>query len=293
MRTPSRKRTQMLMEKEGDRLSSLPDELLHKILGLPDDTKFAAQTTVLSKRWARLWVSLPDPCFHDGCFNDDSNFKKFVLRFLQQYASSHLIVECDVEFHKLDSLALFQCQTLETLELDSFRFLDVSSPALTSVTTLCLNNCAIKAGCFDVMAAFPNLTTLCLSTVNVCIYDEDEDVEVPDVLIISGSNLVNLTMVDVKCSKAILRLPNLTCFKYHNDNIISFRFHNKYCEFFEFSHIYLPSLQHAELVVSKSVSNSANFCSRFFNLLDGLSNRESLKLNTSPLEVSQQYLYIT
>ena len=41
-----------------DRLSALPDELLHRVLSfLP--SRQAVKTTVLSKRWIDLWRSMP------------------------------------------------------------------------------------------------------------------------------------------------------------------------------------------------------------------------------------------
>uniref|UniRef100_A0ACD5UWQ7 Uncharacterized protein n=1 Tax=Avena sativa TaxID=4498 RepID=A0ACD5UWQ7_AVESA len=48
---------------EEDRLSSLPDDLLRRILrGLPS-TADAAQTSLLSRRWVRLWVGIPEIWF--------------------------------------------------------------------------------------------------------------------------------------------------------------------------------------------------------------------------------------
>lgn len=49
--------------REEDRLSSLPDDLLRRILrGLPS-TADAAQTSLLSSRWARLWAGIPEIWF--------------------------------------------------------------------------------------------------------------------------------------------------------------------------------------------------------------------------------------
>nr|GEX84032.1 hypothetical protein [Tanacetum cinerariifolium] len=41
-----------------DRLSALPDELIHQILSC-FDTKFAVQTSMLSSRWKLIWKSVP------------------------------------------------------------------------------------------------------------------------------------------------------------------------------------------------------------------------------------------
>ncbi|XP_026430840.1 putative F-box/FBD/LRR-repeat protein At1g78760 [Papaver somniferum] len=45
-------------EKIVDRISMLPDELIHDIMSFID-TKYAVQTCVLSKRWIDVWKSLP------------------------------------------------------------------------------------------------------------------------------------------------------------------------------------------------------------------------------------------
>ncbi|MCH91865.1 F-box/FBD/LRR-repeat protein [Trifolium medium] len=63
-----------------DRISSLPDPILHHILSfLP--TKFAASTTILSKRWNPLWLSVPTLHFDDMPFKDYISFRHFVLTF--------------------------------------------------------------------------------------------------------------------------------------------------------------------------------------------------------------------
>lgn len=50
-----------------DLISSLPDHILHQILGLLK-TKEAVQTCVLSKRWEHLWTSLPSLDFESSVF---------------------------------------------------------------------------------------------------------------------------------------------------------------------------------------------------------------------------------
>ncbi|XP_045799183.1 putative F-box/FBD/LRR-repeat protein At5g22670 [Trifolium pratense] len=60
-----------------DRISSLPDPILHHILSfLP--TKIAATTTILSKRWNPLWLSVPTLNFDDTTFEDYISFRHFV-----------------------------------------------------------------------------------------------------------------------------------------------------------------------------------------------------------------------
>ncbi|CAL1375717.1 unnamed protein product [Linum trigynum] len=68
-------------EEQVDRLSALPDEILHQIL-YRFATKFAGTTSVLSSRWRSLWKSAPflnldsDP--YRGSKSGNSDFENFV-----------------------------------------------------------------------------------------------------------------------------------------------------------------------------------------------------------------------
>ncbi|CAN6168375.1 unnamed protein product [Urochloa humidicola] len=50
-----------------DRISSLPDHLLHTILLRLRDVAAAARTSALSRRWRRVWLHLPELCFPFRC----------------------------------------------------------------------------------------------------------------------------------------------------------------------------------------------------------------------------------
>nr|DAD20795.1 TPA_asm: hypothetical protein HUJ06_022258 [Nelumbo nucifera] len=50
-----------------DRISGLPDTILHHILSFTD-TKYAVQTSILSKRWKHVWTSLPYLNFDQNLF---------------------------------------------------------------------------------------------------------------------------------------------------------------------------------------------------------------------------------
>ncbi|OMO96557.1 hypothetical protein CCACVL1_04896 [Corchorus capsularis] len=66
-----------------DRLSDLPDCILHHILSFLPDIKFCVRTTLLSKRWNNLWACLPDLIF-DNLWASTSMFKKFVRNVLNK-----------------------------------------------------------------------------------------------------------------------------------------------------------------------------------------------------------------
>jgi len=60
-----------------DRISNMPDSILCHILSF-HPTKFAATTSVLSKRWKPVWLSVPTLDFDQENFNDFESFRKFI-----------------------------------------------------------------------------------------------------------------------------------------------------------------------------------------------------------------------
>jgi hypothetical protein len=60
-----------------DRISALPDPIIYLILSfLP--TKLSAATSILSKRWKPLWLSVPTLHFDDETFPNYDSFRHFV-----------------------------------------------------------------------------------------------------------------------------------------------------------------------------------------------------------------------
>ncbi|KAJ0790789.1 putative leucine-rich repeat domain superfamily [Helianthus annuus] len=66
---------------DDDRLSSLQDELIHKILSFIG-IKHAIQTSVLSSRWRFIWTSMPYLNFSWDDFYELPKFSEFVTRVL-------------------------------------------------------------------------------------------------------------------------------------------------------------------------------------------------------------------
>lgn len=78
---------------EVDIISKLPDNLIHEILSFID-TKYAVQTSVLSKRWKNIWVSLPYISV------DWTSFKKDIIYDLGETLRKFLtFVDKVFEFH--------------------------------------------------------------------------------------------------------------------------------------------------------------------------------------------------
>ncbi|KAJ3688201.1 hypothetical protein LUZ61_017365 [Rhynchospora tenuis] len=72
-----------MQRENSDRISNLPDSLLTHILSLLD-TRVAAQTCILSKRWHNLWTFVPSLCFNFFEFSGDAErFNNFVSSFLR------------------------------------------------------------------------------------------------------------------------------------------------------------------------------------------------------------------
>ncbi|OMO80265.1 hypothetical protein CCACVL1_13050 [Corchorus capsularis] len=71
---------------QDDRISDLPDALIHRILSfLP--TKMVVATSLLSKRWVSVWTSVPALDFHDSyiyrrCLEAKMKFMQFVYNAL-------------------------------------------------------------------------------------------------------------------------------------------------------------------------------------------------------------------
>ncbi|XP_026441775.1 F-box/LRR-repeat protein At3g58930-like [Papaver somniferum] len=55
---------------EEDRISRLPDALIHHIMSF-NDAKYAVQASVLSKRWVDVWKSFPFLKFDRSSFSED------------------------------------------------------------------------------------------------------------------------------------------------------------------------------------------------------------------------------
>ncbi|KAJ3704746.1 hypothetical protein LUZ61_008451 [Rhynchospora tenuis] len=77
-----------------DRISNLPDDLLHRILSLLD-IQVVVQTCILSKRWQRLWADVDSlelvlPDFKTQSRNIERRFTKFIDELLSRRNNSDL-----------------------------------------------------------------------------------------------------------------------------------------------------------------------------------------------------------
>ncbi|CAI0391919.1 unnamed protein product [Linum tenue] len=74
-------------DEELDRISELPDEILHDILSRLKSQKFIGKATVLSKRWANLWFSYPTLEFNGNDFGTTKSLEGFAAAAAKKLSS--------------------------------------------------------------------------------------------------------------------------------------------------------------------------------------------------------------
>ncbi|PWA37812.1 F-box domain, Leucine-rich repeat domain, L domain-like protein [Artemisia annua] len=185
---------------EVDRLSSLPDDLIHKILSF-NDTVDAIKTSTLSSRWRFIWTTMTCLAFSTDDFPKLPKFSKFVKHVLSgrdnqrevssvkltfrgkasqvfvkrilAYAFSHNVQQLNIE--SVDStiefpLSLFSSQTLKHLILSQSYCRSViftSTWEVPALTTLHLNEIILSHDNADnfsgLISKCVNLKTLTLT----------------------------------------------------------------------------------------------------------------------------------
>lgn len=139
-----------------DRISKLPDELIHLILGLLDGTKLAVRTCVLSTRWKNLWTTLPHIYLKTYPRSSLSNLRFFESFFSNRNNQNSVVSTIktvgDIEDGRLlrkiiDYAGPHNIQKLEIAQLfsnyhlgENVDYLKISSWNLPNLTTLSLRN---------------------------------------------------------------------------------------------------------------------------------------------------------
>ncbi|KAJ4807468.1 F-box/FBD/LRR protein [Rhynchospora pubera] len=224
------------MEETVDRISSLPDELLTHILSFVT-TKVAVQTSILSKRWRHIWVSVPVLKFEydnedfDGDTGEDLKFEQFVDGVLQNRRAllDTVIYDCYFEHSTwepstewLDRVALlmprvirvyvvaeyfkcpdsvFSCSSLESLNLSLHtpidQFIDVSPKSISLPCLKTLKLCALELCENFMQQLFTGCPALESLTLHSCILYVSG---------ISSNVLKNLTLFDCSQNTQTLRV---------------------------------------------------------------------------------------
>ncbi|CAN1332899.1 Putative F-box/LRR-repeat protein At5g02930 [Linum perenne] len=252
-----------------DRISSLPESILHHILSFLD-TRSAIKTSLLSKQWKSAWkhVHTLNLNLHCSEFSKDERFAENVLflryplhlskvllnigklrcrhgdaeysllRRVVEYAVSHGAQEFHIRLNciHMPFLELFDSisDTVTTLELSRFplyRRLEFSRFRL--LTTLELRNCWFLTNeeLVEPFSKFPCLENLVMDE---CSWEHEVEGR-PVKLRVSGLELVRLSLLRIYVTKLELSAPKL----------ISFRL--QFVGLLQFSELSLPSLVHADI----------------------------------------------
>ncbi|CAN1334904.1 Putative F-box/LRR-repeat protein At5g02930 [Linum perenne] len=262
-----------------DRLSDLPDSILHYILSFLD-TKSSVQTCILSKRWRCVWkyvdvlnfiripldqdhqyerhvdqvLSLRSDCSSVRKVRIDCEFHLYRMNLrdrvfdkIVKYAASHGVQElfiCSRQSKTVDEVGLVcPCyQSLKVLELSQASIEKTAFglwSCLQLLGSLTLTDCWLKFGDASV-DAFANFPILeSLKLVHCC--DPGTGFET-SVLKVRGSKLINLDIVSPGFNSFEIDAPKLQTF--------GLKSHYPYGTLPDLSKSNLPSLNHANIELS-------------------------------------------
>jgi hypothetical protein len=293
------KRVKLGESENKDRLSDLPESLILLILSSLE-SKHAVQTCVLSQRYKDLWKHLPTVTLHSSNFQTYKLFKKFLslrdssialqsLDFIKDKVgvSGRQILKKSVNYvisHKVQRLGVkhrftghisqipatvFSCQTLTHLKLNFFNVRgDAPFPKslnLPALTNLKLEYFAFCPGDNDSAEPFSTLNSLDTLLLLHC------SVRDAQILGISSSTLVNLTISDLLSHKIDLYTPNLCKLVFIATSYQTLSGSN------------ISSLKHVD-IDTKVYPRYENL--RVLNWLSELANIKSLTISTTFLQVT-------
>ena len=162
-----------------DRLSALPDELIHQIL-YHCGTKFSVQVCVLSSRWKLIWKSIPSLSFSNLQYKNSRKFSKFVTNVLTHRNPQVEVSLLKLKFHgKASQLFVkkiadyaFSRNVQELSLISCTKRCDVYPPCLFSSQTLKQLSIGSQFYSFCLTPItpwdFPALTTLHLFATRLC-----------------------------------------------------------------------------------------------------------------------------
>ncbi|CAN0879587.1 F-box/FBD/LRR-repeat protein At5g53840 [Linum grandiflorum] len=240
-----------------DRLSDLPDHILHHILSFLD-TKSSVQTIILSKRWTSLWKYVPVLTFILKSFSSLDNFMQHANQVLSLRSDSsrvrkvaaHFVTVCPKEMDLFDRIAkyagshgveeLFICvfgsldvvsglvyacyQSLKVLELEGADFPDTYDDGLWSclpmLESLTLTRCFLKLCADDSLGNFPTLGSLKL----VKCYCRSSEI---GHLKIMAPELLNLEIVSSEFTSLEIVAPKLQSFTLKMDYLCGIEYVSK------------------------------------------------------------------
>ncbi|CAN0891467.1 F-box/LRR-repeat protein At3g58930 [Linum grandiflorum] len=228
-----------------DRLSDLPDDILHHILSFLDDTRESVRTSVLSRRWTSVWKYVHVLSFLQR-LNSNSGFERFVEQFLSLRSDSSSVTRVRARFlprrhckhlsdisrkkNLADTIMKYAASHgVHVLKLERTD-VENSDVGLWSrfqlLTTLSLRYCKFIFGDqpIDAFANFPSLETLKLDTCFIS----------TSVLKVTGPKLLHLVILWPSLGRLEIVAPSLRS--------INLKLNRSYTKLLDVSKWYLPSL---------------------------------------------------
>lgn len=268
MAQSKRARTSIIVpQNQTDRLSDLPDCLIHHILSFME-TKKAAQTCLLSRRWLNLWTCVPilDFGLSSSSSLSKTAFKKFVRRVLTRRRDSRLQ---SLVFHHSCSDSAFtktvfrharlrgvqeidtndalifkhfpRCQSLRVLKLRAFNL-----PAHFALDFACLTTLHLDHLVFCPSHILPNLHNMHTMCLTYCYLKLPSDIK------LTVPKLTNLVVSNVYTClphTLVLSVPLLSDFNFEGHNPRGFCLAD--CSYLDKANIVLTHLVYSELLMGE------------------------------------------
>ncbi|XP_008459618.1 F-box/LRR-repeat protein At3g26922-like isoform X2 [Cucumis melo] len=279
---------------EDDRISLLPDSLLHHILST-FNTKFVVQTCLLSKRWKTLWTLIPTLNFDYNSFSSSSSFnyddeeskrrsfKFFIFRVLSKH--------CATDIQKLTYTSSPNGDESVLVELL------ICYAGSHNVQQLCVNTYNIGIYewdyCFPICSSLIELKMVCgfvddwgvLALPSLKILEiqcdwsaRDERANYDGITMFSGCpNLESLVLVDYLFESATISAPRLENFKLCASHDMELTFPQK------------VDIQLKDSVFTTDGSQTQELKSKFIDLLSVLHNASSFTLPMKATQVISSY----
>ncbi|GJZ24466.1 F-box domain containing protein [Tanacetum coccineum] len=220
-----------------DRISELPDPILHLILSPLHSTEEVIRTSVLSTRWKYLWTSIPslDIDISRGSALKLNEFKEFVYWVLasrtQDFDSFHL--RC-LDYYDMPTIGRW----IHLVVMRKVKKIDLTFFVMDNNEVIVLPRCLVDCGSLEVLNLCLNRGFLDLSsftgsrTLKVLKLDRVGlfDHELAEKSILDCPLLEELNLIDcLTCDLDYLNisLPNLKTLRFNNQGLAE---HERFCE---------------------------------------------------------------
>lgn len=209
-----------------DRISLLPDSLLHSILSLLN-TRQVVQTCVLSKRWKTIWTDIPTLNFDFDSYPfkqsirnssasnpKEPSFERFILRVLSEHGCKNIITlnfscsrDSDDTVSLVEWLICYASHVVQELCISTYKTIYYNWPCgLSTCSSLLVLK--IKCGFVDDCGALKSASLRILEI--ECDWGDRYDRKYNEIEMFSGCpNLESLVLVNYLFDSATISAPKL------------------------------------------------------------------------------------